>query len=95
MKAHYSDSILEYDGTQLRSHFAYESYNICGDSIVAFQGRANVCIEHMVDKEDVIANAPIFSENMLHFIVEHFTDNFNWAIACQRLPRIPPVHSAW
>lgn len=85
MKAYYSDKTLPYDGTQLRSHFAYETFQICGDSIVAFQGPANVKIEHMVDKEDVMANAPIFSQNMLHFIVEHFTDNFEWAIACQRL----------
>ncbi len=85
MKAHYSDKTLAYDGTQLRSHFAYETFQICGDSVLAFQRPADVKIEHMVDKEDVLANAPIFSQNMLHFIVEHFTDNFEWSIACQRL----------
>lgn len=85
MKAHYSDKILAYDGTQLRSHFAYDTFQICGDSIVSFQGPAQVTLEHMVDKEDVLASAPIYSENMLHFIVEHFTDNFEWIIACQRL----------
>lgn len=85
MKSYYSNKPLIYDGTQLRLHFAFETFQICGDSIVAFQGPAKVDLAHMVDKEDVLANAPIFSENMLHFIVEHFTDNLDWAIACQRL----------
>ncbi len=85
MKAFYSDLPRTYDGSQLCSHFAFDNFNICGDSIVAFQGAADVKISHMVDKEDVHADAPIYSENMLHFIVEHFTDNFEWTIACQRL----------
>lgn len=85
MKAYYSEIPRIYDGTQLRSHFAFETFQICGDSIVSFQGPANVNLNHMVDKEDVLANEPIYSENMLHFIVEHFTDNFEWTIACQRL----------
>lgn len=85
MKTFYSDTPLDYDGTQLHSHFAYQNFQILGDSIVAFQGGANVELHHMVDREDVLQKRPIFSESMLHFVVEHFTDNFFWAIACQRL----------
>lgn len=85
MKTFYSENRLPYDGSLLRSHFAYTEFGICGDSIVAFQGPCDVNLNNMVDQEDVINKQPIFSENMLHFIVEHFTDNFLWTIACQRL----------
>jgi uncharacterized protein len=85
MKTFFSETELKYDGTQLRSHFAYDTFNILGDSIVAFIGPCDVKKEHLVDLEDVHQNHFIYSENMLHFIVEHFDGDLKLMIAKQRL----------
>ena len=85
MKTHFSEIELKYDGTQLQSHFAYNNFDIISDSIVAFIGPCDVKKENLVDLEDVKANKFIYSENMLHFIVEHFESNLQTTIAYQRL----------
>ncbi len=85
MKSHFSDKPLTYDGTQLRSHFAYNTFNILGDSIVSFIGPCDVKIDKLVDLEDVHNKQFIYSENMLHFIVEHFHRDLTLTIAWQRL----------
>ena len=56
-----------------------------GDAIVSFVGAADVPIEHMVDLEDVARNAPIFSEEMLHFICEIFDKDLEKMVLRQRL----------
>jgi hypothetical protein len=63
---------LAYTGEQLRSNFAYTSYGIAGDAIVAFCGPCDVKLKEMVDIEDLKAGKAIYSEFMLHFIVEHY-----------------------
>lgn len=85
LKTYYHESQMSYDGTQLQSHFAYKNFNLCGDSIVAFSGPCHVLKNQMVDLEDVKQNLFIYSENMLHFIVEHFDDDLIRMIAFQRL----------
>lgn len=85
MKTHFIDSELKYDGTQLAPHFAYTNHNILGDSIVSFIGPCDVNLDHLVDLEDVKRKAPIYSESMLHFIVEHFEDDLKTVICYQRL----------
>ena len=42
MKYKFLEDNILYDGSQLRSHFAYEYMGIEGDSIVAFLGGADV-----------------------------------------------------
>ena len=85
MKTLFLEKILTYDGTQLRSRWIEETSGLCGDAIVAFCGPADVPIENMVDLEDVAANAPIYSENMLHFIIEHFDRDLEKMVLRQRL----------
>ena len=85
MECFFHDKILKYDGSQLVSHFAYKNFGILGDSIVAFIGPCDVKTPALVDLEDARDGKFITSQNMLHFIVEHFTPDLNWAIACQRL----------
>lgn len=76
---------LEYDGTQLRSHFALERFRVFGNSLVAFAGPCRVKIEKMVDIEDVINDEPISSERMLHFILEVFGADLEKSVLYQRL----------
>ncbi len=76
---------ITYDGTQLSSHWAFRSMGLLGDSIVSFRGPCRVMLAEMVDLEDVRKNAPIFSHNMLHFIVEHFDMDLGKTILRQRM----------
>ncbi|GAW94237.1 DUF366 family protein [Calderihabitans maritimus] len=74
-----------YDGTQLVSLWAFRNWGLQGDSIVAFRGPCRVLLEHMVDLEDVRSQAAIFSEDMLHFIIEHFDLDLEKTIWRQRM----------
>ncbi len=65
---------LEYDGSQLKSLWAYGLFGIKEDSIISFVGPCNVRRDHMVDYEDYVSGSPITSPKMLHFIVEHFDE---------------------
>ncbi len=65
------DEKITYTGEQLRSNFAYKQFGVIGDSIVAFCGPCDVGKEWMVDIEDLRTGKMIYSESMLHFIVEH------------------------
>jgi len=76
---------LKYDGSQLASHFAFRKFGLLGDSVVAFFGPCEVKIEAMVDIEDVRRDAPIYSHEMLSFIVESFAFDLKAAAAFQHL----------
>ena len=76
---------ITYTGEQLRPRWIYETQDIPGDAVVAFVGKADVKLDHMVDLEDVKSNAPIYSSNMLHFIIEHFDVSIKEIILMQRL----------
>lgn len=85
MRSSFVEQIVSYDGSQLESHWILKTAGIRGDAIVSFTGPAKVDLTHMVDLEDVIQKKPIFSENMLHFIVEHFDPDLEKMILRQRL----------
>lgn len=76
---------INYDGSQLRSHWVFETFSLTGDACVAFIGGCDVSLEHMVDLVDKQAKCKIFSKKMLHFIIERFNDNLDNAILHQRL----------
>lgn len=76
---------LKYDGTQLSSLWAFRNHDLQGDSIVAFQGPCHVALTEMVDLADVKEAAHIYSEEMLHFIVEHFDLDLEKTVTRQRL----------
>lgn len=76
---------LEYDGRQLSSLWAFRKHGIQGDSIVCFRGPCQVDLTEMVDLADVRDNSPIYSEDMLHFIIEHFDMDLEKTVVRQRL----------
>jgi len=76
---------ITYTGEQLRSHWAYMSYDLLGDSAVAFIGACRIQPEHMKDLEDVKALSRIHSEGMVHFIVEHFGLGLDQGVLRQHL----------
>src|SRR3989338_597990 len=94
---------LKYNGTQLRSGWIESVTGFSGDALVAFVGPADVPVENMVDLEDVAVNAPIFSESMLHFLMELRDRDLEKMVMRQRLlivmmqeelakfPKVPPL----
>lgn len=77
--------LIHYDGAQLRSHWIYDQTGLVGDAIVAFVGGARVDVTHMVDLEDRTTQSWIYSEQMLHIIVEHFHCDLTQTITLQHL----------
>jgi Uncharacterized conserved protein len=76
---------LDYDGSQLQSLFTYKKYGLMGDSVLVFRGKCSVRQAEMVDMEDLRAQEWIWSEDMLHFIIEHFELDLEKTIIRQRL----------
>ncbi|AFK21888.1 DUF366 family protein [Pyrococcus sp. ST04] len=72
------DRKINYDGSAIKSHWAYRNFGILGDSLVVFRGKCNVKVEEMVDIEDLRMRKEIKSDDMVHYIVELFwgTDIF-------------------
>lgn len=85
MQIKYVGTVIPYTGKELRSHFIFHRFDIQGNAMVAFQGSAHVELPHMVDQEDVKAQAPIYSKLMLHFLAEFFWDDLEKTILRQRL----------
>ena len=85
MKTHVADERIDYDGTQIRSLWAYRTFGVQGDSVVTFQGGCEIPFDHMVDLEDVRSKSRIASPSMLHFIVEHFDMDLEKAVLRQRI----------
>lgn len=74
-----------YDGSQLRSLYAYMEHGILGDSIVAWVGPCEVGFEKMVDGEDLREGSAIRGSKMLHLIIEKFEARLPEMVALQRL----------
>ncbi len=85
MKYHFKEEITPYTGSELVSHWIYKNTGILGDAVVAFTGPCNVELSSMVDLEDVLNEDSIYSENMLHFIVEIFGIPLEEGVLIQRL----------
>lgn len=85
MKSKWIEDRFNYDGSQLRSLFAYLKYNLMGPSIVSWTGSCDVSLDHMVDGEDLLAGEKICGQEMLHFIVEVFSIKLFSGVCLQRL----------
>lgn len=63
---------IDYDGSQLRSHFIREEAGIMNDAVIGFMGSCDVSGDSLVDLEDAEAGSVIIAASMVHFIGEHF-----------------------
>lgn len=85
MHAKFINKTIDYTGKQLVSFWTYKNFGIAPPSIVAFIGKCNVFFKYMVDIEDKKNKKKIFSEKMLHFIVEEKKRDLEKIILRQRL----------
>ncbi len=85
MKYYFEDAKKPYTGSELVSHWIYKNTGILGDAIIAFAGSCNVDVSRMVDLEDVRNEDYIYSEQMLHFIIEIFGIPLEEGVLIQRL----------
>jgi hypothetical protein len=74
---------INYDGSQLDTHWILKKTEIMGDCAVAFCGACDIPYKNMVDLEDELAGESIASNNMLHFIIELFGIDTLTAVAIQ------------
>jgi hypothetical protein len=77
--------MMTYDGSQLRSHWAYLEHDVQGNSVVAFRGPCRVGEKDLVDVEDRKKHQEIYSEDMTHFIIELFDSDLDRTMIIQRL----------
>jgi hypothetical protein len=85
VKSLFIDKEFAYDGSQLRSLFAYLEHKVQGTSIVSWVGACDISNEHMIDGEDLLAGETIAGSRMVHFIIERFETQLFGAVALQRL----------
>ena len=85
MHTKFIDKQIKYTGEELAPHWIYRNFNLQGDAVVGFCGECEVKLTEMVDIEDVINDEPIYSKNMLSFIVEHFNIGLVEGVFRQRL----------
>ena len=85
MQIHIAEKRIDYDGSQLSSHFALRSFGVRGDCMVVFEGAMDIKAERIADLEDRLQGAAIRSPDMLHFIVELFGSDLESTILKQRL----------
>lgn len=85
MKTLWLDKKITYDGEQLKPLFNYLDHGLLGNSCVAWVGPCNVTFEHMIDGEDLRAQAAIASDEMVHFILELFDFPLKAGVLLQRL----------
>jgi hypothetical protein len=81
----WSDTTIDYDGSQLRAGWLTDTFGLALDAAAAFTGACDVSPEHMIDLEDLAARERIVSRGMLHFIVEHQDGDLERQVMRQRL----------
>ncbi|MDR2967280.1 MAG: DUF366 family protein [Methanobacteriaceae archaeon] len=64
------DESFEYDGSQIEPSWAFKSFKIKGSSIITWRGPMNIKKSNLKDFEDI--DLEIKSDDMVHFMVEHF-----------------------
>lgn len=85
MKTLFIQEKIKYDGSQLRTLFAYLDHKVLGNSCVSFRGACDVSFDHMVDGEDLLDKSLIKGDDMLHFIIEVFDQPLLTGVFLQRL----------
>jgi len=85
MKTLWIKKKINYDGTQLRTLYAYLEHGVLGPSMISFRGACDVSFDHMIDGEDLREQSQICGKDMLHFIVEIFHENLFSGVLLQRM----------
>ncbi|KZX17643.1 hypothetical protein MBCUT_01210 [Methanobrevibacter cuticularis] len=63
---------FEYDGSQIEASWAFKSFKIKGSAIITWIGSMNIKPDNLKDFEDI--GLEIKSDNMVHFMLEHFDE---------------------
>ena len=83
LEVRYINKNIDYDGSQLSPHWIYETTGVMGDTAVSFCGSCDIRDDEMADVEDIVAESPIKSDKMLHFIIELFGRDCMFAASIQ------------
>lgn len=85
LKTKFIPQIIDYDGSQISSHWIFKNFNLIGDVLISFRGKCEVNFEKMLDLINLKKKSPISSEDMLHFLGEFFERDLVKGIFLQRL----------
>jgi len=85
MKTLWLEKQITYTGEQLKPLVNYLDYGVLGDSCVAWRGPCKVEFAHMIDGEDLRAQAAIAGDDMVHFVLELFDFPLKAGVLLQRL----------
>lgn len=85
MKTQILEGAFVYDGSQLRSLWAYQQSGLVGDVVISFVGPCRVATQWMKDAEDLKAGEKIEGSEMLHFIFEIFDRPLLCGVVLQRI----------
>lgn len=85
MKTKFISKKINYNGSQLQPLYAYINHHLPGDSIVSFLGSCQISFDKMIDAEDIVAQAKIEGDEMLHFIIEIFQSDLLATVSLQRV----------
>lgn len=85
MKTKFIEENFSYNGDQLTSLYAYLNHRVQGDSIVCWRGPCDIPMDKIVDGQDLLEGSKIYSEDMLHFIIEIFDAKLMEMVLVQRL----------
>jgi hypothetical protein len=80
-----TDTLMPYEGPELRPHFVLEQWKLRGSAVAGFIGPCEVKTADLVDWEDRLANDFIRSKQMLHFLGEFFSVSLSEGVLYQRL----------
>ncbi|MGL4669258.1 MAG: DUF366 family protein [Methanobacteriaceae archaeon] len=61
---------IKYNGSQIEPSWAFKTFKIKGSTIITFRGPMDISSNNLKDFEDI--GLEIKSDDMIHFIVEHF-----------------------
>ncbi len=85
LKTKFIDKKIKYDGSQLKSLYAFLQHGVQGDSVVSWEGSCDIPTSNIVDGQDLLEQAVIRSDSMLHFIIEIFDAKLIQMVLLQRL----------
>ncbi len=85
MKSLYIKDKIKFTGEQLEPHWAFNNFDLLGDSILAFVGPCEVEERYLIGVDHFKKKTQVKSEMMLHFLVEHFDQDLEKAILRQKL----------
>lgn len=85
MKTFFDINESTYNGSQLQSLYSLLNYKVQGNSVISWTGKCDIPTDKIVDGQDLLEGARIYSEDMVHFVIEVFDVKLVQMVYLQRM----------